>query len=55
MMEEGKGDQVMDDIACEAMGIKITAYRLWSLLSEVYVSPQISPSRQSYGIKLMAV
>ena len=37
MMEEGKGDQVMDDKACEAMGIKITAYRLWSLLSEVYV------------------
>jgi predicted alpha/beta hydrolase family esterase len=35
MMEEGKGDKVMDDEACKAMGITITAYRLWSLLSEV--------------------
>lgn len=35
MMEEGKGDQMMDVKACEAMGIKITAYRLWSLLSDV--------------------
>lgn len=35
MMKDGKGDQVMDDAACEAMGIRITAYRLWSLLSEV--------------------
>jgi len=38
MMKDGKGDQIMDDKACEAMGIRITAYRLWSLLSEVYVS-----------------
>jgi hypothetical protein len=38
MMKDGKGDQVMDPTACEAMGIRITAYRLWSLLSEVYVS-----------------
>jgi len=37
MMKDGKGDQVMDAKACEAMGIRITAYRLWSLLSEVYV------------------
>lgn len=37
MMQEGKGDQVMDPKACEAMGLRITAYRLWSLLSEVYV------------------
>jgi hypothetical protein len=35
MMKDGKGDQVMDATACEAMGIRITAYRLWSLLSEV--------------------
>ena len=44
MMKDGKGDQVMDDKACEAMGIRITAYRLWSLLSEVCVLPLISPS-----------
>jgi hypothetical protein len=37
MMKDGKGDQLMDVKACEAMGIRITAYRLWSLLSEVYV------------------
>lgn len=35
MMDEGRGDQVMDPKACEEMGLKITAYRLWSLLSEV--------------------
>lgn len=35
MMEDGKGDEVMDEKACEAMGLRITAYRLWSLLSEV--------------------
>lgn len=37
MMKDGKGDQVMEASACEAMGIRITAYRLWSLLSEMYV------------------
>lgn len=35
MLEEGAGDKVMDDEACKAMGISITAYRLWSLLSEM--------------------
>jgi hypothetical protein len=35
MMKDGKGDQLMDTDACKAMGIRITAYRLWSLLSEV--------------------
>ena len=33
MIAEGKGDQILPPDACKKMGMKITAYRTWSLIA----------------------